>query len=116
MRLTQAQIAELFQTTPQNVMLPLKAIFVEGELTVEETCQDDFQVRVEGSREVTRSLRHYEAGGQPCQGLCTVRPAMCSDAEIDLGLGDRADKEEIARMPGKPVHHRLFRLGPHQLR
>ncbi len=30
--LTQAQIAELFQTTPQNVTLHLKAIFAEGEL------------------------------------------------------------------------------------
>ena len=30
--LTQAQIAELFQTTPQNVTLHLKAIFTEGEL------------------------------------------------------------------------------------
>ena len=33
--LTQAQIAELFQTTPQNVTLHLKAIFAEGELARE---------------------------------------------------------------------------------
>jgi len=57
--LTQAQIAELFQTTPQNVTLHLKAIFAEGELAVEATCKDYLQVRVEGGREVTRSLRHY---------------------------------------------------------
>jgi hypothetical protein len=30
--LTQAQMAELFQVTPQNVTLHLKAIFAEGEL------------------------------------------------------------------------------------
>ena len=30
--LTQAQIAELFQTTPQNITLHLKSIFEEGEL------------------------------------------------------------------------------------
>lgn len=30
--LTQAQIAELFQTTPQNVTLHLKSIFEDGEL------------------------------------------------------------------------------------
>lgn len=76
------QIAELFQTTPQNVTLHLKAIFAEGELAVEATCKDYLQVRVEGGREVTRSLRHYEAGGQPCQGLCTVRPAMCSKSLV----------------------------------
>ncbi len=57
--LTQAQIAELFQTTPQNVTLHLKAIFAEGELVEAATCKDYLQVRLEGPREVTRKLRHY---------------------------------------------------------
>jgi hypothetical protein len=57
--LTQAQIAELFQTTPQNVTLHLKAIFSEGELSEAATCKDYLQVRSEGSREVSRNLRHY---------------------------------------------------------
>jgi len=57
--LTQAQIAELFQTTPQNVTLHLNAIFAEGELVETATCKDYLQVRREGSREVTRTLRHY---------------------------------------------------------
>jgi hypothetical protein len=57
--LTQAQIAELFQTTPQNVTLHLKAIYAEGELDEGATCKDYLHVRQEGSREVSRSLRHY---------------------------------------------------------
>ena len=57
--LTQAQIAELFQTTPQNVTLHLKTIFSEGELIEAATCKDYLQVRVEGGREVSRQLRHY---------------------------------------------------------
>ena len=57
--LTQAQIAELFQTTPQNVTLHLKSIFAEGELAEETTCKDYLQVRDEGKRAVTRRLRHY---------------------------------------------------------
>jgi len=57
--LTQAQIAELLQTTPQNVTLHLKAIFAEGELSEAATCKDYLQVRLEGSREVSRRLRHY---------------------------------------------------------
>jgi len=57
--LTQAQIAELFQTTPQNVTLHLKAIFAEGELPETATCKDYLQVRFEGNRQVSRSLRHY---------------------------------------------------------
>ncbi len=57
--LTQAQMAELFQTTPQNVTLHLRAIFSEGELAQEATCKDYLQVRTEGGRKVTRKLRHY---------------------------------------------------------
>ena len=57
--LTQAQIAELFETTPQNVTLHLKGIFSEGELIEAATCKDYLQVRLEGEREVTRKLRHY---------------------------------------------------------
>lgn len=57
--LTQAQIAELFETTPQNVTLHLKAIYAEGELVETATCKDYLQVRREGGREVSRKLRHY---------------------------------------------------------
>ena len=57
--LTQAQIAELFQTTPQNVTQHLNAIFAEGELSEAATCKDYLQVRSEGNRQVSRSLRHY---------------------------------------------------------
>jgi hypothetical protein len=56
--LTQAQIAELFETTAQNVTLHLKSIFAEGELIEEATCKDYLQVRREGDRAVSRSLRH----------------------------------------------------------
>ena len=57
--LTQAQIGELFETTPQNVTLHLKSIYEDGELSEEATCKDYLQVRTEGSRSVSRSLRHY---------------------------------------------------------
>src|SRR5258707_15446037 len=57
--LTQAQMAELFQTTAQNVTLHLKAIFAEGELVEAATCKDYLQVRREGLRHGSRNLRHY---------------------------------------------------------
>ena len=57
--LTQAQMAELFQTTPQNITLHLQAIFEEGELSEAATCKDYLQVRQEGTRQVERRLRHY---------------------------------------------------------
>jgi hypothetical protein len=56
--LTQAQIADLFQTTPQNVTLHLKAIYAEREVDESATCKSYLQVRQEGSRKVTRRLGH----------------------------------------------------------
>jgi DNA-binding MarR family transcriptional regulator len=57
--LTQAQIAELYQTTPQNVTQHLKAIYDEGELDEAATCKQYFQVRREGKRDISRRLKHY---------------------------------------------------------
>jgi len=57
--LTQAQIAELFQTTPQNITLHIKSIYEEAELDEMATCKDYLQVRQEGVREVKRQLKHY---------------------------------------------------------
>lgn len=57
--LAQAEIAALFQTTPQNVTQHVRAIYAEGELPPEATCKELLQVRQEGSRQVRRSLKHY---------------------------------------------------------
>lgn len=57
--LTQAQLADLFQTTPQNITLHLRAIYAEMELDEQATCKEYLQVREEGARTVRRSLRHY---------------------------------------------------------
>ena len=43
--LTQAQMAELFQTTPQNITLHLQTVYIEGELNETATCKDYLQVR-----------------------------------------------------------------------
>ena len=57
--MTQALMAELFQTTQQNITFHMKAIFEEGELAEAATCKDYLQVRAEGERQVQRALRHY---------------------------------------------------------
>ncbi len=44
--LTQALMAELFQTTPQNFTLHLIAIYEEGELEEAATCKDSLQVQI----------------------------------------------------------------------
>jgi hypothetical protein len=57
--LSQAEMAELFQTTPQNVTQHLKAIFEDGELPEGATCKELLQVRLEGERDVRRAIRLY---------------------------------------------------------
>lgn len=57
--LTQALIAELFQVSPQNITLHIKAIYSEGELDEQATCKEYLQVRSEGVRSVSRALKHY---------------------------------------------------------
>lgn len=57
--LAQKHMAELFQTTKQNISLHVQNIFDEGELPPESTVKEFLTVRFEGSREVSRRLVHY---------------------------------------------------------
>ncbi|WP_217629165.1 virulence RhuM family protein [Sanguibacter gelidistatuariae] len=59
MWLSQQQLADLFQTSRTNVVEHIQNIFAEGELAEEATCRDFRQVRTEGTRQVTRSMPHY---------------------------------------------------------
>ena len=56
---TQAQIAEMFDVTPQNITIHLRKIYVEGELDAERTCKEYLQVQDEGGREVSRKVKMY---------------------------------------------------------
>ena len=56
---TQAQMADLFDVTPQNVTIHLRKIYNEGELEEKATCKEFLQVQNEGGREVTRKMKVY---------------------------------------------------------
>jgi len=56
---TQAQIARLFNVTPQNVTLHLDNIYKEKEVSFEATCKESLQVQKEGNRQVKRNLKYY---------------------------------------------------------
>lgn len=57
--MTQAQMAELFQTSPQAMTQQIGSIYEEGELDETATCKELLQVRTEGGRSVSRALKHY---------------------------------------------------------
>ena len=58
--LTQRQMADVFDTTPQNVLRHLQNVFTDGELDAEATTKEFLLVRSEGGRQVRRSIRHYD--------------------------------------------------------
>ncbi len=57
--LSQGGMAELFQTTPQNITQHISSIYGSGELVELATCKTYLQVRTEGTRKVQRNIKHY---------------------------------------------------------
>ncbi len=58
--LTQAQMAELFQTTVPNISIHLRGIFAEAEIDPAATVKSYLTVKPEGKRSVERDTKHYE--------------------------------------------------------
>jgi len=58
--LTQRQMAEVFDTTPENVLMHLQNVFADDELEAAATTKDFLVVRSEGGRQVRRRIRHYD--------------------------------------------------------
>lgn len=57
--MTQRSLAQLYQTTPQNVTMHINNIFQDGELEDISTCKDYLQVQTEGNRQIKRLTKHY---------------------------------------------------------
>jgi hypothetical protein len=57
--LTELQIAEIYDTTQQNIDQHIKNIYADGELQPESTYKKFLLVQTEGSRQVTRNIDHY---------------------------------------------------------
>jgi hypothetical protein len=58
--LTQAEIAALFDNTPQNVTQHLRHIYDDRDLDEAATCKDLLQAQQEGDRPVQRSVKAYK--------------------------------------------------------
>ena len=57
--LTQADLAVLYGTTPQNITQHVRAIYADGELLLASTCKEGLQVWPEGARQVKRTVKLY---------------------------------------------------------
>ena len=58
--LTQKLMAELFQTTKQNISLHIQNIYNDGELPLEATVKEYLTVQKEGDRQVSRTSEKYK--------------------------------------------------------
>ena len=57
--LTQAQLAEIYDTTQENISMHIKNIYKDAELQEDQTYKDFLFVRQEGKRNVQRNIAHY---------------------------------------------------------
>ncbi len=57
--MTRIALADLYQTTPQNITMHIKNIYQEGELDEFSTSKSDLLVQIEGNREVKRNVNFY---------------------------------------------------------
>ena len=57
--LTQDQLAEIYQTTQENISMHISNIYADGELDKDGTYKKFLLVRQEGKRQVRRNIDHY---------------------------------------------------------
>jgi hypothetical protein len=108
--LTQAQMAELFQTTVQNISLHLRLIYQEGELIPQATIKSYLIVRPEGVRRIARPVQHYSLPAVLAVGF-RVRSArgtqfrQWATARLEeyLVKGFTLDDERLRNPPGPAV-------------
>jgi len=57
--LTQKQMADIFETTPQNITVHLKRVYSDNEVNILSTCKENLQVQIEGKRTIRRKQLFY---------------------------------------------------------
>lgn len=106
--MTQALMAELFQVTVPTVNEHLKGIYAERELPAEATIRKFRIVRLEGARQVTREIEHYNLEAILAVGYRVRSPRgtafrQWATARLKeyLVKGFAMDDERLKNPPGK---------------
>jgi len=58
--MTQGTLADLCQTSPQNITTHIKNIYADGECEKRATCKSGLQVQIEAGRRVERRVLYYD--------------------------------------------------------
>ena len=99
--LTQRQMAEVLQTSTDNVSLHLRNIYSNGELEESATTEDFSTVRTEGKRQVRRVLKHYNLNAIIEERLTTSPGAKLSTGALDHDLAVDAISRTSSRSPAR---------------
>ncbi len=85
--LTQDQLAEIYQTTQENISMHISNIYADGELEKEGTYKKYLLVRQEGKRQVHRNMDHYNLD------MINHQAVLCYGAEQ---IGDKEIKSQLS--------------------
>jgi hypothetical protein len=115
--LSQAQMADLYQTTIPNINLHLKAIYAAGELAEAATIKSCLIVRREARRTVERPVKHYNleailAVGYRVRGHRGTQFRQWATAQLNeyLVKGFVMDDERLKNPPGPGQENYFERL------
>jgi hypothetical protein len=100
--LTQAHMAELFQTTVPNVSMHLRNVYAEGELQAAATIKEFLIVRQEGNRQVSRAVEYYNLDAIISVGCNRIHHKQIEQADQAGGDFDKA----IKQLPPPPKRKR----------
>lgn len=100
--LTQRQMADVFDTSTDNIGLHLKNIYADDELDENATTEDSSVVRQEGKRQVRRQVKHYNL-----DAIISVGYRVNSGRAVKFRQwATRTLREHLTR--GWTLHHQRF--------
>lgn len=115
--LTENQIAEIYDTTQQNINLHIKNIYADGELPSSSTYKKFLLVRTEGKRQVERNIDHYNldmiiAVGYRVQSQIATRFRRWATARLHeyIQKGFALDDERLKQGGGRYFRELLQRI------
>jgi hypothetical protein len=116
--LTQQHVAELFQTTQQNISLDLQNIYEEGELTREATHKEFLSVRQEAASSVQRRMDFHNLdaiisvgySSKPNMGLTSWRGAKVRKEDVTIAK-NYLNEPELAALNNLVEQYLVFAEG-----
>ena len=100
--MSQASIAKMYNTTPQNITMHIKNIYEDGELDEDPTCKEFLQVQNEGGRQIKRKKKQYNF-----RMILAIGYRVCYNVGIHFRIWASGVLEEYTRKGFAMIDDRL---------